>query len=71
MNYKEIDMETFARKGQFEYFQQMNYPYVGMTVPTDITKFMAERARRNLPFFLTLLYAAVSAANAIPEFRLV
>ncbi len=69
MNYREIDMEQYKRTGQFDYFQSMSYPYAGMTVQMDITQLMADRKRNGYPFFLTMLYAVVSAANAIPEFR--
>lgn len=69
MNYRHLDMENYPRRGQFDYFRNMAYPYAGMTVNLDITQFLACMKENGWPFFLTMLYAATDAANAIPEFR--
>ncbi|HML45358.1 MAG TPA: chloramphenicol acetyltransferase [Clostridia bacterium] len=69
MNYRYLDLERYPRRGQFEYFRNMAYPYAGMTSNLDITQFMACLKKNGWPFFLTMLYAATRAANAIPEFR--
>ncbi|MBE6928486.1 MAG: chloramphenicol acetyltransferase [Ruminococcaceae bacterium] len=59
-----IDMQTNPRRAQFEYFQSFANPYASVTVPCDITPLKDRR-----PFFLTFLYCAIQAANAIPELR--
>ena len=41
MNYHYLDMEHYPRRGQFDYFRNMAYPYAGMTVPLDITELTA------------------------------
>ncbi|HOO29256.1 MAG TPA: CatA-like O-acetyltransferase, partial [Lachnospiraceae bacterium] len=64
-----LDMKHYPRQGQFDYFCNMAYPYVGMTVNLDITAFMAYIKKEKLPFYLSMLYAAADTANAIPEFR--
>lgn len=64
---KLIDMSGNPRSGQFAYFRSMQDPWAGITVPVDITAFLA--ALRGRPFFLSFLYAAMRAANAVPELR--
>ena len=69
MNIKKIDMNSYPRKTHFEYFRNMAYPYVGVTVNIDITYLFNVIKRKKLPFFLTILYIAANSANKIPEFR--
>lgn len=69
MNYKTIDMNQYNRKDHFEYFSQMAYPYVGITVNVDITDWLALVKEKELPFFHSFLYAITRAANSIKEFR--
>lgn len=67
MHYTIIDMEKGPRCGQFAYFRGMTFPFAGLTVEMDITDMMAARGGR--PFFLSMLYAVVRAANAVPQLR--
>ena len=67
MHYRIIDMASDPRSGQFAYFRGMTFPFAGLTVEMDITDMMAARGGR--PFFLSLLYAVVRAANAVPQLR--
>ena len=67
MHYRIIDMANDPRSGQFAYFRGMQYPFASVTVEVDITDMMAARGER--PFFLSLLYAAVRAANGVPQLR--
>ena len=67
MHYTIIDMEKDPRCGQFAYFRGMTFPFAGLTVEMDITDMMAARGGR--PFFLSMLYAVVRAANAVPQLR--
>lgn len=67
MHYTIIDMEKDPRCGQFAYFRGMTIPFAGLTVEMDITDMMAARGGR--PFFLSMLYAVVRAANAVPQLR--
>lgn len=65
----QIDMRTYARREHFNYYRNMAYPYTGVTVNVDITRFSCEVKARGWPFFLSFLYCAAHAANAVPEFR--
>ena len=67
MHYNIINMEEDPRSGQFAYFRGMTFPFAGLTVEMDITDMMAARGGR--PFFLSMLYAVVRAANDVPQLR--
>ena len=69
MQYRRLDLSTYPRREHFEYFQSMANPYVGLTVPVDITAFLAAVKTAKKPFFLSFLYCLGSAANAVPELR--
>lgn len=64
-----IDMETYKRKSQFEYFNSLAFPYLGMTVNVDITEFLKTLREHKWPFFFSFCYCAAKAANRIAEFR--
>ena len=64
-----IDMASYARRAQFDYFRSLAHPYVGLTVEPDITDFLAGLERRGAPFFLSFSYCVIRAANAVPAFR--
>lgn len=55
--------------GQFAYFQTLSNPYVGVTVQVDVTELAVWCRERGTSFFLAVLYAAVRAANGVPELR--
>lgn len=69
MEFSYIDMAAYPRREQFEYFNSLAYPYVGLTVNVDITEFLARRKAEGTDFFLSLCYCVYHAANAVPEFR--
>ena len=66
---KEIDLQQYPRLEHFRYFSQMAYPYVGVTVQTDITAFLKKIKKENDPFFLSFLYCVDRAANAVAPLR--
>lgn len=65
--FREIDMTNDPRRAQFEYFQTFLNPYAAVTVDCDITPL--RRRAEKLPFFLSVLYCAINAANEVPELR--
>jgi chloramphenicol O-acetyltransferase type A len=69
MNKKIIDIESYNRKDHYNYFKDIGYPYVGLTVNVDITEFTENLKRTGNPFYLSFVYQVVAAANAVPEFR--
>ena len=69
MNYRLIDWERYPRRAHFEYFHAMPDPYAGVTAQVELTPFFTVCRRDRLPFFLSFLYCAGRAANAVPQLR--
>ena len=67
MNWRTVDMSRESRRDQFAYFQTLSNPYVGVTVQVDVTELAVWCRERGTSFFLAMLYAAVRAANGVPE----
>jgi len=69
MGFHIVDLEKEPRREQFAYFRTLANPYVGVTVDVDVTELLAWAKQTGSGFFLPVLYAAVRAANAVPELR--
>lgn len=69
MPHKYLDMSEYLRLDHFNHFLSMDHPFVSVTVQVDITDFLIKLKASGCPFFLSFQYAAVHAANRIPEFR--
>ena len=69
MDYRVIDWKRYPRRAHFEYFNSMADPYAGVTAEVDITRFLMACRGAETPFFLSFLYCAGRAANAVPELR--
>lgn len=65
-----IDMEKYPRRAHFDYFRSLAYPYAGITANIDVTELHAFAKERGISFFLTTLYCAANAANAVQELRM-
>ena len=66
---KRLDMAQFARRAHFQHFFGMAYPYVGVTVETEVTPLLAPCRERGYSFYLMMLHAVALAADEIPELR--
>mgnify|MGYP000469472029 CR=1 FL=1 len=62
MSFHYLDMERYERIEHFRYFLSMPYPYVGVTVDTDVTDIVSFCKARGYSFYLTFLHAAAKAA---------
>ncbi len=69
MNYKIIDIETWKRKAQYEFFKAYENPFYNITASVDVTELYAFAKRKKLSFFFCTLYTATAAINAIEELR--
>lgn len=69
MDYQIIDWERYPRREHFAYFSAMADPYAGVTAEVDITRFLTACGQAGAPFFLSFLYCAGRAANAVPQLR--
>lgn len=66
---KFIDIENWNRKDHYNYFKQFDYPHFNICGNVDITNFYKYIKANQLPFFISILYAATRTANSIKEFR--
>lgn len=66
---KYIDLETYPRRSHYEFFKSYAYPYMGMSANVDVTNLVNAAKRLGGSTFLACLWAASTAANAVPEMR--
>lgn len=69
MKYRTIDMGAYPRHAHFVYFNAMPDPYVGVTADIEVSTLLEVCRKTAHPFFLSFLYCAGRAANAVPELR--
>ncbi len=66
---KYIHIDNWKRKDHYNYFKEFSYPHFNICGNVDITKTHKYIKDMDLPFFITILYAATKTANSIKEFR--
>lgn len=64
-----IDMDNWARKDHFRFFNTFDEPFFGVTVNVDCTNAYAKSKELGVSFFLYYLHKALAAANAVEAFR--
>ena len=64
-----IDIETWYRKDQFEFFSQFDEPFFGITARIDCTTAYSISRERGHSFFLYYLHKSLVAANGVEPFR--
>ena len=69
MGFIEIDMEKYPRRQHFAYFSSLQYPYVGVTNPVDVTDLAEFCKEKHYSFYLTFLHVVALAADGVQEFR--
>lgn len=67
---KRFDVEKWSRKDHFNFFNQFDEPFFGVTVDIDCTIAYHKCKKEGIGFFLYYLYQSLAAANAIENFRL-
>ncbi len=67
---KKVDLDSWARKGHFEFFSKFDEPYYGVCVKVDCTAAYALAKREGYSFFLYYLYQTIAAAQRVEAFRL-
>ena len=65
-----IEMATWSRKSLFEFFRQTAAPHFSVTAPVNATHLEKCRRETGFSLFNAVLYAIMTAANAIPELRM-
>lgn len=66
---KIVEIGKWARREHYRFFRGMDYPHFSICANLELTVFDRFRRERNLPFFSSLLYLSVRAANEVEEFR--
>lgn len=67
---KQFDLENWARKDHFNFFNQFDEPFFGVTVDIDCTIAYQKCRQEGIGFFLYYLHQSLAAANAVENFRL-
>lgn len=65
----EINIPSWYRKDQFEFFSKFDEPFFGVTVRIDCTKAYAAAKNQERSFFLQYLHASLVAANTVTPFK--
>lgn len=65
-----IDLETWARREHFLLFRDFEKPHFSITATVDVSACYAASRGEGASFTLAVLFAAMSAANAVRAFRL-
>jgi chloramphenicol O-acetyltransferase type A len=66
---KKIDISSWKRKQHFEFFNQFEEPYFGLTVSVDVTKAMQVAKKNGYSFFKYYLHKCMLAANETENFK--
>ena len=66
---KTIDLKTWPRAVHYNFFRRMDYPQYLICSNVDITHFLNMTKEKCLPFFYSMIYAAMLAINRTEEFR--
>lgn len=69
MNYKKIEIKTWKRRSQYEFFKTFEQPFFNVTANVDVTHLYAYTKANNLPYFYTILHTLLTTIQEIPEFR--
>jgi chloramphenicol O-acetyltransferase type A len=67
---KLFDIESWARKEHFNFFNSFEEPFFGVTVDIDCTIAYQKCKKEGLGFFLYYLHQSLAAANSVENFRL-
>lgn len=66
-----IDLDTWRRRPHFLLFREYDRPHFSVTAAVDVSAcYAASRGSEGASFTLAMLFAAMSAANAVEAFRL-
>jgi len=64
-----IDMNTWHRKEHFQFFYAEDFPQYSICTQIDITHFLDFVHENKLPFYYSMIHAAMTAANRNENFR--
>jgi len=65
-----INMETWNRRDQYNYFSKMQLPYCSVTCELDVTAVRRCMKEMAIPSYLGMIYLVTKAANLVSELKL-
>ncbi len=69
MSYKQLDLNTWPRIKQYEFFKQYDNPFFNICTSLDVTELLSATKKLDQSFSISLLYASINIANTIEEFK--
>ncbi|TAI48692.1 chloramphenicol acetyltransferase [Flagellimonas allohymeniacidonis] len=66
---KKVVFENAHRKKHFEFFNTMNHPHFNITANVEISDFLAQIKKQQLPTTYSLVHLLSETANEVKEFR--
>lgn len=67
---REINVETWERKKQYDWFKNFSNSCYALDVRMDVTKLVQFKNENNLSFFICMLYIIVKALNSFDEMKM-
>jgi len=67
---KELNIETWSRKAQYDFFKNYEDPFFNLTATLEITNLYTYCKKHKLSFSLACIFVAIKTINEIPEFKL-
>ena len=64
-----IDIETWDRKDYFNEYLGTDFPYINVGANLDITNLLGFCKKRDLPFYLSMVFSAHHIASQITNFK--
>lgn len=65
-----LDIETWNRRRQFEFFKSFDNPFFNICANVDVTPLLGlTRATKNISFFITYHFLSMKAAHEVEPFR--
>jgi chloramphenicol O-acetyltransferase type A len=64
-----LNIATWERKDQYQFFRQFDEPFFGVCVQVDVTQAYQYAKEQNVSFFLYYLYQSLVAVNEVESFR--
>ena len=69
MSVRSVDLETWPRRAQYEFFRGLAHPHFSLCAEVDATRLVEELKPAGVSPFHAVLWCLLDAANALPELR--
>jgi len=64
-----IDLDTWRRKGHYEFFHRMDYPQFNICMDIDVSNFLKITKQKELSFYYSMVFAVTTVINQIENFK--